>query len=493
MSNASDFIIENGVLKKYTGVGGDVVIPEGVTEIGDNAFKNKKSILSVTIPEGVVKMGVKSFAGCCNMKSIFFPSTLVEGLSYCCMVFSGCCALKEVCVAEGNPVYSSAGGILYTLLYNKKMGLIYAPENVSNAIIPEGVQYLAGGAFTNCRNLNTVDLPKSLENIGDECFQGCQFETPLRIPERVGKDMPCCRNIGVPILADYACVDPKGREQAFIGFAIVYSKNLTVSEEMKQQYLAYAKRQKKKLYPLVIENEYVRHMMLMEGIIPETDINTLLFIATQKQKVEAVAELLEYQDKVNSYTQTHLEEKKIMLDSKNISVAEIKKTWTYGKLNNGDLVIRKYKGTDEAVYIPGVIGKATVTKLNDEAFKGKEFIRSVQVPESVNAIGVWTFVDCSNLEEINIPFGVAKIDWGTFSGCKSLTKIILPDGLKEIGNSAFEMCEKLSEIHLPASVTKIAGGSFSAFFKCPKLKIYAHAGSYAEQYARENNIPFVAE
>ena len=33
MSNASDFIIENGVLKKYTGVGGDVVIPEGGTEI----------------------------------------------------------------------------------------------------------------------------------------------------------------------------------------------------------------------------------------------------------------------------------------------------------------------------------------------------------------------------------------------------------------------------------------------------------------------------
>ena len=43
MSSASDFIIENGVLTKYVGPGGDVTIPEGVTSIGDNAFYGCKS------------------------------------------------------------------------------------------------------------------------------------------------------------------------------------------------------------------------------------------------------------------------------------------------------------------------------------------------------------------------------------------------------------------------------------------------------------------
>ena len=42
MSNASDFIIENGVLTKYIGPGGDVIIPEGVTEIGFKAFAGSK-------------------------------------------------------------------------------------------------------------------------------------------------------------------------------------------------------------------------------------------------------------------------------------------------------------------------------------------------------------------------------------------------------------------------------------------------------------------
>ena len=38
----SDFVIENGVLTKYTGIGGDVVIPEDVKEIGAHVFEGNK-------------------------------------------------------------------------------------------------------------------------------------------------------------------------------------------------------------------------------------------------------------------------------------------------------------------------------------------------------------------------------------------------------------------------------------------------------------------
>ena len=38
MSDPKDFIIENGVLTEYTGPGGDVAVPDGVTTIGDCAF-----------------------------------------------------------------------------------------------------------------------------------------------------------------------------------------------------------------------------------------------------------------------------------------------------------------------------------------------------------------------------------------------------------------------------------------------------------------------
>ena len=61
MSNINDFVIENGVLKKYKGQGGDVVIPEGVTSIGFWAFSDCSSLASVVIPEGVTSIGAAAF------------------------------------------------------------------------------------------------------------------------------------------------------------------------------------------------------------------------------------------------------------------------------------------------------------------------------------------------------------------------------------------------------------------------------------------------
>ena len=51
MENNQDFVIENGVLTKYNGPGGDVTIPEGVKEIGWSAFKDCKK-LTIHAPAG---------------------------------------------------------------------------------------------------------------------------------------------------------------------------------------------------------------------------------------------------------------------------------------------------------------------------------------------------------------------------------------------------------------------------------------------------------
>ena len=59
-----------------------------------------------------------------------------------------------------------------------------------------------------------------------------------------------------------------------------------------------------------------------------------------------------------------------------------------------------------------------------------------------------------------------------------------------IGTSAFERHSEITDITIPASVTTIA---WFAFDGCTNMTIHAPAGSYAESYAKENNIPFVAE
>ena len=67
MSTASDFIIENTCLIRYIGSGGDVVIPEGVTAIGDNAFEGCESLKSIAIPDSVTAIGAGAFEGCCSL------------------------------------------------------------------------------------------------------------------------------------------------------------------------------------------------------------------------------------------------------------------------------------------------------------------------------------------------------------------------------------------------------------------------------------------
>lgn len=64
MSGNQDFVIENGVLQKYNGPGGDVTIPAGVTKIWDNTFKDCTGLTSVTIPESVTEIGYNVFTNC---------------------------------------------------------------------------------------------------------------------------------------------------------------------------------------------------------------------------------------------------------------------------------------------------------------------------------------------------------------------------------------------------------------------------------------------
>ena len=84
---------------------------------------------------------------------------------------------------------------------------------------------------------------------------------------------------------------------------------------------------------------------------------------------------------------------------------------------------------------------------------------------------------------------VAIIYYNAFGGDSNLESVTLPSSVKVIRYGAFSWCSNLSSITIPSSVTEIGDDVFDG---CGNLVIKGEAGSYAEKYAIENDIPFEA-
>ena len=116
--------------------------------------------------------------------------------------------------------------------------------------------------------------------------------------------------------------------------------------------------------------------------------------------------------------------------------------------------------------------------------------KDVVIPNGVTYIPIFTFRDHSEIISISIPKSVTYIGHCAFSGCTALTSISIPEGITDIPPSTFARCKGLKSIYIPNSIVFIGN---AAFYGCDELKIHAPKGSYAEWYAKENNIPFVVE
>ena len=121
MSNLSDFVIENGILKKYMGKDDNVIIPEGVTEIDAGVFQHKFQIKSVSLPSTLVEIGEGAFQQCNNIKEVVIPERVEKLGNYAfyecarlefvefkgkyvalnASAFSGCKKLKKINLSSG--------------------------------------------------------------------------------------------------------------------------------------------------------------------------------------------------------------------------------------------------------------------------------------------------------------------------------------------------------------------------------------------------------
>ncbi len=83
-------------------------------------------------------------------------------------------------------------------------------------------------------------------------------------------------------------------------------------------------------------------------------------------------------------------------------------------------------------------------------------------------------------------YPVTAIDVHAFSGCTFITEVTVPDTVKTIGDYAFAYCTTLTNVKIPSSVTSIGK---NAFAYSNNIVVECEKGSYAEKYAKDNDIP----
>ena len=133
-ASGEDFVIEDGVLIKYKGSGGDVVIPNNVRFIGEDAFWHYYSLHSITIPNSVTGIGVSAFWGCKNLTDVTISDSVIE---------------------IGNFAFSNC-------------------SNLTNITIPNSVKKIGMQAFAACNNLTSITIPSSVINLEISAFYYCE-------------------------------------------------------------------------------------------------------------------------------------------------------------------------------------------------------------------------------------------------------------------------------------------------------------------------------
>ena len=216
--------------------------------------------------------------------------------------------------------------------------------------------------------------------------------------------------------------------------------------------------------------------------------------------------------------------------------------FTFITTGGGKAAVAEYTGSDTEVVIPYEYSGYPVINISERAFdfEGKAQITSVTIPKSVTAIGNYVFKDLTNLESIIIPDSVTSIGAFAFDGCTALRSVTIPDSVNNIydnafagctaltnvtmsnsvtriGESVFERCTNLTSVNIPDNVTSIGvcafkdcanleriiipdsvtsiigADEYGAFDGCSKLTIICTQGSYAEEYAIANNIPYMCD
>ena len=431
-----------------------VVIEEGITGIGEDAFAGFEELVSVDIADSVTVIGEHAFSGCKNLViEKLDTANRTIGTSAFYKAAIGEVVVSQTYVTTGyNPTVfhgANVGKVSFEAGITKIPDrALFGCDSITEIDIPDTVTELGVRAISGCEGLRNIVIPSGVVKLGESAFAGCKNLEKVEIPDSV-------TDIGEHAFSDCGklVIEKLDTANRTIGTSAFYK--VAIGE-------------------VVVSQTYVT-----------TGYNPTVFHGANVGEVSFEAGITKIPDRAlagcDSITEVVIPD----------TVTEI-----------GNSAFHGCEGLEEVKL------SSDLAELGESAFSGCKSLEKITIPDSVTVIGLYAFNSCNklviekfdtanrairssafsgvtigevvisqtykatgyspnvfyntNVGKVSFEPGITKIPDRALAGCTSITELVIPDTVTEIGELAFWNCDGLTKLEIPGSVMDIGANAFTS-------------------------------
>ncbi len=502
----------------------NIILPNSVTSIGNNAFRACSSLTSTNIPDGVTSIGDHAFNGCSLLEKVTISSQSAL-TSIGDLAFWGCSSLTSINIPDGVTSIGRSAFYECSLLESVTISLQSALTSIDNS------------TFQECSSLTSIIIPDGVVSIGGQAFLGCSLLANVTISSQsaltsVGDlaffDCPSLAAVYISDLSTWCEIDFEGdSSNPLFNRGKLYLNDVEVTELLIPNDITEIKKYAFKNYSfltsLVIPvgvtsiGEYAffgcsslsevtckatTPPALGSSVFSSIAESAILYVPTGTCDAYMASDWAQYfttiddgEEHGGSYENgvatvvTAGTLSSLIPEDEKYTITTLK---VVGPLNGDDIYLLRrmiaggeYGGVDVGKLTTLDLSEASIVEgggvyyyasngvdyytldnvIGDHMFRTSA-IESIILPINVTSIGESAFEYSTSLKSITIPDNVTSIGESAFKDCSSLASVIIGNGVNTMGNMAFQSCSSLTSVTINNGATLI--GDY-AFCWCPSL------------------------